>query len=229
MKYILYFLILISTLIWGNLVGQNVSRFQNCEIEAQVVAGKLAKMFSLNGLDSIDLVNKDIFNHCGVSEWSQRSYIVYKILKGLNADNEIVSYFENDFYQYYIRRLESSQAINFGYIYNEYKFYYGYLPLRHALDSAIFKSSANLLIDRKLSKDEELMCVLFSGDIERFEATINNYDNKESKIKQYFLKRKREEGEYSIGYNLQTSVVKPFGNQKVFNYSPEIGFSSQAH
>ena len=146
-----------------------------------ILSGKL----KTNNLDTFNLIVNSWIKSCGKSECSQRLIILQAIINNEKSIDLIREYFENNFHYVFSNRIKDSKRSNYGYLYADNKSYFGFVPLRHTIDSITMNKSKELIESRNLSADEKLMCILFTGDIERYEKEIKKSEYKNSYIKNY--------------------------------------------
>jgi hypothetical protein len=222
--------ILFST-VWINLCGQTVyssDEIVDCELLTLRTVNKLSDDFSYYQLDSLDLVINDWINQCGISECTQRLIILKNIMEGKPSAASIQTYFENYFHRILRNRIRDSRRIDYGYAYTGSKAYFGFVPLRHKIDSIVMEESVNLINTNSLNPDEKLICIIFSGDIEGFDKEIKKPEYNDGIIKQYMLEKIRDNGNGWLTYTLYTGFYKPLSSSDIFAYSPIVGvtFSS---
>ncbi len=214
-------------IIWIYSLGQSKDsvKIPNCEVLTLNTVNQLSRKLEFEQLDSFDIIMNDWVNSCSVSECTQRLIIIKDILKNEDTKGSIRTYFENEFHRVYKHRLEDAKKINYGYIYSEHKAYYGYVPLRHTIDSTVRSISTDLLETDHLSPDEQLICILFSGDIEKFDQEIRRREYNESYIKQKLLRNIRKNRNSRFAFTAYTGVYKPISSTDVFAYSPMFGMT----
>ena len=190
-------------IIWINLYGQieGSKQVTDCEVLTLNVVNQLSDKLESNQLDSFDIIIADWINSCSISECTQRLIILKKILDNEESINSIKKYFENELHLVLKYRIEDSKKINHGYIYSASKAYYGYVPLNHPIDSIVEIISIDLLKSTRLTPDEKLICIMFSGDTEKFEREIKSHEYNESFIKKYLLKNYRDNNNSWFNYS----------------------------
>ncbi len=213
------------------LFGQNDSirnllntprKIVDCEVVSLNAIDLLYNYLQNKTLDSMDIVTKEWISMCGLSECTQRIIILKTIMEGKNSNEAIKVYFENGFQYSFINRLYDSRRVNYGYYYSNYKAYYGYVSLRHPIDSLIADRSAEMLNKATLSLDEKMMCILFCGDIDLFELEYKKNDG--SYIHNFYEDKKSEYKKQSTGFTFTTGIHSPIGKEKVFGPNPFLGF-----
>ena len=218
--------ILIFVVIWINSFGQNNrNEIPDCEVLTLNVVNQLSEKLEKNQLDSFDIIINNWIKACSTSECTQRLIILKNIMDNEKSINSIRTYFEHDFHYLFKNRIKDSKRIDYGYIYYANKAYYGYVPLRHSIDSIVQKISLDLLKKERLTSDERLICIMFSGDTERFEKEIKSHKYKESFIKQYLFDNHRDNLNRWLSYTIYSGVFRPISTNDVFTYSPMIGLT----
>jgi len=214
-------------IIWINLYGQieGSKQVTDCEVLTLNVVNQLSDKLESNQLDSFDIIIADWINSCSISECTQRLIILKKILDNEESINSIKKYFENELHLVLKYRIEDSKKINHGYIYSASKAYYGYVPLNHPIDSIVEIISIDLLKSTRLTPDEKLICIMFSGDTEKFEREIKSHEYNESFIKKYLLKNYRDNNNSWLAYTIYTGVYRPISSNDIFTYSPMFGLT----
>lgn len=214
--------------IWPGAFAQShdsLATVQDCEKLALKTITELTSLFNQNQIDSFDSVTNDLIKHCGISECTQRLVILRNIIDSKPTSASIQLYFENNFHYMYLNRMHASKMINFGYRYSAAKEYYGYIPLRHAIDSVVIKAALNLLESKSLDPDEKLICILFSDNPEGFENEMKKQEYDSSYIKQLLNQREREYSNIWGAYTIYAGMFRPLGSNDVFTLSPMIGVS----
>jgi len=223
MRIILTFISISLWLCSFGLIQESSDDIPNCEQLTFKTVNKLADSFKNNQLDSFDILINNWIKDCGISEYTQRLIILKNINDKKTSAASIQTYFENNF-QYVLRnRMYYSKKINYGYIYSDNKAYYGYVPLRHAIDSIMIEISMNLLKRNNLSPDEKLICIMFSSGIDFFNKEIKKQTYNESYIKKHLLKNYRDDGNNLITSTFYTGMFRPININDIFSISPMLG------
>lgn len=196
-----------------------------CELVSINAADIIAKKMELHEYDSVGIVIKALTILCGTTEWSQRALIINTILSKQDATEAIETYFEDDFHFVLRNRLNDSKRPDFGYIYSRNPSYFGYLPLRHPIDSITSKIASILLFSAKLNTNEKQICYLFSGDIEQFDKELYKRKNRSSFISNHIITENFNYRNHYLAFNVYTGVYKPLGSSKVFSTDPIIGLT----
>lgn len=197
----------------------------DCEALTLTTVNQLAKDFSQNRFRSFDEITTDWIQHCGISECAQRLIILNNIIERKPSQASIQVYFENNFQDVFWDRVHYAKRIDFGYVYSGGKLYFGYVPLRHPLDSLVAAASNLLIKTQVLEPDEKLVCLLFSGDIEGYEKEIEKTEYDSGFIKPYLLKKLRANYDGGMGFTLYTGVYRPLSKNDVFSNSPMVGLT----
>lgn len=160
---------------------------------------------------------------CGMSEVSLRMSILASIVKHEPIDEDLKVYFDNGFHNRTIQRINMSSEPDYGYIYHSNQSRYGYVPLRHRIDSISGKVAEALLASRDLSEDEKAVCALFAGDVMTFYEQ-NSSASKQSYVGSHWRDVERMEARRRPGLVISTGQYVPFGNRNVLSSSPTFGF-----
>lgn len=227
-RYMRIILAILFLTIWNYSFGQNIKSTEeivDCELLTLKTINKLSSDFKLNQLDSFDLIINDWIKQCGISECTQRLIILKNIKDKKASDASIQVYFENNFHRVLRNRIEDSKRINFGYIYSDSKAYFGFVPLRHQIDSIVVEESIKLLKTNTLNPDEKLICIMFSGDIEGFDKEIKKHEYNEGYIKQYLLKDYRDNNNRWLAFSIYTGFYRPISTNDIFSNSPMFGLT----
>ncbi|MEN8929453.1 MAG: hypothetical protein ABF242_03150 [Flavobacteriales bacterium] len=197
----------------------------DCEILSLSAANNLADKIRSKRLDSADEVINEWTNICSVSECTQRIIILNNILQKRETITEIREYFDNKFHIVLKYRINDAKKLNHGYIYNDSKSYFGFIPLRHKIDSVVQEEARKLLLKADLTLDERLICTLFMGETDKFEKDIRRNKYKDSYIKQDLVKKIRTRTNSWIATTFYTGIHSPISSPSVFGASPMFGFS----
>lgn len=211
-----------------SLYGQNKNssyEITDCELLTHKTIDKLTIELENHQFASFDTILSEWIKQCGISECTQRLIVLENIINDNSSMASIQKYLENDLLQVFRNRIEYSKRINFGYIYSDSKAYYGYVPLRHKIDSVIMKESLYLLKTKRLNLDEKLICILFSGNIEEFDDEIKKNEYNKSFIKQYLKKVYRDINNRWLSYTIYLGVFTPIKSNDIFSTSPMFGLT----
>jgi len=231
MKITVTFLFL---LFWITSFGQNnnlINQLQaprkitDCEVITLNAVDKLYGYMRTNKFDSVDYILNEWVKLCGTSEIVQRISILTTILRNQTALELVKKYIQSDYHYTQRARILNSRKDNFGYIYTGEKYYFGYVPLRHPIDSVIMYKSEEILRSKTLTPDEKLICTLFSGNLEEFDRLMKEPEYKDTFIKNYFKNRIQTYHNSWLGYIVYSGVYTPIGVNRVFNNSPYLGMT----
>ncbi len=214
--------------IWISLFGQpnsSSTEIPDCEGLTIKTINRLTEDFKNASLDSFDLVINEWVKQCGVSECTQRLIILKNIMENKPSLESIQTYYENSLQFSFTYRIESSRKINYGYIYSDSKAYFGYVPLRHPIDSIVMEKSRSLLEKNTLTPDERLICILFSGDIEGLEKEIKKREYNQTFTKQHLLSNYRNNSNRWLAFTLYSGIFRPISTNDVFSLSPMLGLT----
>ena len=217
---------LLFSLLYAGLFGQTIGYSDDlvhCEPLTMKTINQLSEAFQTNQLNSFDSIVNNWTKHCGISECTQRIIIIKNIKDHKPSDASILLYLENDFHTMFNDRYNSANKIDYGYIYEANKAYFGFVPLRHKIDSVLTEECKRLLLSDSLTTDEKIMCYIFSGDYESYKKLIKKTARHESVIKDYFLIKYREDRNAWLGYSLYTGIHIPVGSYNLFPASACFG------
>ena len=159
---------------------------------------------------------------CGKTEPLLRLKIINQIMKGVNSDSLITVYF--DIYSNILfNRIADSKELDYGRIYEGNQNYYGYIPLRSNFDNLIIDLATELIPKDYLSKNEKLICMLFSFDTEKYNKSIKKKEFSETEIVQ--LSKKQKAYYYDpFSYKLMLGGWMPINDpNSTFGLNPQLG------
>lgn len=194
-----------------------------CSYSALKIADDLALKFTNREYISISNLIDTWESNCGRNEINQRSNIIYTISQGRSADALIMDYINEDFHYVFKYRMENSGYSDYDYIFEDYRTYYNFIPLRHDLDSVLMLQSRELSTSKSLSADEQLILILFSGEVKKFERKSKKNDFQKGYIPGYLAKDIRQLGDSELGVQLYAGKYTPLSENLVFGLSPLIG------
>lgn len=226
-------LLLFSIGISLHLIGQDQMPARNqqaydCERITGEAIGKLVNSLSADDLDGLDNELSHWTKQCGITECSQRLAILRDMLENRSSEKTIQDYFINGFESQFRDRVESSQDANYDYIYFQDKSRFGYVPLNHPIDSIVLRKSLDLLNNPRLTSDERLVCLMFTGDFAAFYGKIDGDEYKSGFIPGYLSQDRHEDAKDRGAIVLYSGIYRPIGIRRIFGTSPIIGvaFSS---
>lgn len=218
-------ILFLTTWITGYGQTAHSNEIKDCEYLTIKTIDRLSEDLKQNRLDSFDLFINDWINQCGIAECTQRLIILKNIKDKKPLEASIQVYLENNFHRVLKNRIEDAKRINFGYIYSNSKAYFGFIPLRHQIDSIIAEESIKLLKYNTLNPDEKLMCIMFSGNVEGFDKEIKKSEYNASYIKQLLTKNYREKSNKWIAYTFYSGMFRPLRSNDIFSNSPMVGLT----
>lgn len=195
-----------------------------CKQTSVSLADELATKFIIQDFKAVNKLIETWENNCGRNEINQRSRIIQTIIEGRNADDIIKDYINSDFHYVFKYRMENSVYDDYQYIFEDYWTYYNYVPLRHDLDSALILHSVELSKSSTLSADEQLILILFSGDVKGFDRKSKKDKYQTGYIPGFIAKDKRQMAAKEIGVQLYSGMYTPLSENGVFGVNPTIGF-----
>lgn len=225
MKFKFLFIILTLHL---HIYGQDY-KVQNglpdCEQLTFISISKVMNDISFSNSDSLNTIMLTWVAQCGVSELVQRIMILRAIGDQKSSESLIATYFENEFHNVIKNRILDSKKINYGYIYSDAKAYFGFVPLRHPIDTILAEVAKNLLKEKNLAPDEKLVCLLFSLDTENYVNELNKKEYKNGFIKKYLQSEIRNSNNNWLGINFYTGMFRPIRSDNIFFNSPMFGLT----
>lgn len=218
-------------LFWNGSFGQTkepLPSISDCEILTSIALNRLEHAYLNNTLDATESILNEWIRPCGITEFTQRFVILKNIMNNKPALTDIHTYFDNGLQYVFSNRIEDSKRIDFGYIYTNSKAYYGYVPLRHPMDSISIALSLQALKTKVLTADEKLICILFSGELDTFREEMKKNEYRKSYIKETELKKFRDYANNGLAYVLYAGYFTSIRTDNIFSYSPMVGliFSS---
>ena len=232
MKQLLTFLTFISSItLFGQddellrLLFAGKNNINDCEIVVPDIMNKIAAKFNSNDTAGIDSLANILVTHCGKSEGAMRVLIFNAILNQKPFNENVKTYFEHDFQDVFENRTIDSKDPLFETCYNDNVEYYGYLPLRHPIDSVITKKSKELLQAGNISGDAKLMCVLFANNNTAFNREVRKYEYvyANTEIRDIRREKQREYGREYISAIISSGIYGPLGTMnRIFGFNPTI-------
>lgn len=199
----------------------------NCELITLNSVDFIAAKMKDSNYQAVDRVVKKWITVCGSSEVSKRIEIINAIARQKSTEKLIQDYIDYNYEYNFIKRIEASKEVNFGYIYTNNMYYFDYVPLRHLIDSVLSKKSFELLKKTTLNQDEELLCLLFSGQIDLYKTKLKK-TNLESLIKKETIRKRKQIRsrylDYYGGIYFYSGMYVPLGKKKVFTNDMMFGF-----
>ncbi|HHT52912.1 MAG TPA: hypothetical protein GX007_07035 [Bacteroidales bacterium] len=165
---------------------------------------------------------------CGYHEPTLRTLMMYELIHQQPVDWAVSSYFDMGYYEQFYNRMQDAQESDYYNYYDINKTYYGYLPLRSPLDSILQKNAEELLETSQYQQDEELILMLFSGDIDLFESKSIKRKYRKSTIGRYMRNEFRKERDQYPGFLVGLGLMRQIGIAPQVGYAQtvRIGFSS---
>jgi hypothetical protein len=195
----------------------------DCESVSWNAADLIIKRFNPSQLNSINDIIKEWMSTCGDSEVAYRMIILESLVRGELAMDQLRQYFEKDLHYVLKNRIQDSNQGDFGYVYTSHKEYYGFIPLRHSIDSLTEATAKQLLQAGNLSREEELVCKLFSWNVDAFTQALEDNQYNETFIKSTLKKRVRDYAKNSPAFILYTGIYNSIGTEHVFSQRPTFG------
>jgi len=221
-------ILLLCTILSINLNSQENFKTEDtydCDQLIKKHLDQLTEELSLRNFTKVDSILHLWESNCGSNETSQRLKITSNINQKKCIENDLKIYLENGFVSQYLYRINTSRKIDYGFRYSDNKSYFGYIPLRHHIDSLVQKISQNNLKNYSLSKDEQLISLLFSENIEEFKSAVKRNENRSTLIALYLQKGYSEYFMSVINFNVYLGVFSPLSKNDIFSKSPMLGLS----
>jgi hypothetical protein len=229
MKNLIICLVYITAGFNNSSVAQNVKTIDfsfDCEKEVKKLIDIPFDFETKIGLDSISLQLSKLKFNCGETEFSSRFNILLKISQKINVDSEIIQYYTNEFDSKYRYRLDASKSVDFGFRYAGNEGYFGFLPLKHPLDSLLIQTAKELLLSQPdISKDEKLICLLFSGNLDNYYKELKRNKSQDRKTPNSKINFPYDDPRYNVHFTLYVGSYTNIGKNKFFGTNPVIGIS----
>lgn len=191
----------------------------NCETISSNLEVHIAHIYKT---DSITQFIEFWETSCGESEPLMRLKIINYIKNKINSDSLISVYFKN-YSDILFNRISDSKELDYGKIYTENKEYYSHIPLHGYFDNLILELAESLIAEGNISKNEELICTLFSFDYEQYHKKLNKKEYKETEIAKINYERLLYYSE-PFTYSLMVGSWIPLNDTKnIFGITPQLG------
>lgn len=195
----------------------------NCATLSLMAADEIADGLVLRDFVQIDSAIAMVTGSCGTSEVTIRMKILTKIMKHEDTSDDIRFYFDNQYFGRTRERILDSRLPDYGYHYAGREAWYGYVPLHHEVDTIAAGIARELSGLSRLTKDERLLCVLFSGDVEQFDAEWKSKETRDWYARTYWKKTREENGRNCGTLVFYSGIYSPIGEKKVFGNNPMFG------
>ena len=230
MKSLFTFLFFISSIaLFGQddallkLIATGKDDIRDCEVIVPEIMNKISEKLKTNEVNAVDSLINVLLAYCGRSEGVQRSLIFNAILKREASLEDIKTYFKHDFQDVFEYRRTDSKDPLFETLYKDNIEYYGYLPLRHSIDSVIADKAKELLQTENLSGDEKLMCILFSEGNKSFNKEVSKPENKDTESRSIRREKQRAEARHYPSAIISAGMYGTLGSEnRVFGYNPIV-------
>lgn len=236
---------------------------QETDLKKELFAKREITDCKATALNAVDMAGEKLNNHsfdtlraildlwtdtCGVTECAQRLIVMNAILQNQPSLEAIETYYRNDFYLVLKNRIIDSKSPDYQLVYEDNQLYFGYVPLRHSIDSIVEYHARKLLKTKSLTLDEELICTLFSGNAEKFDQTLKEIDEEkkaqvpvkadtilvENISDNQQISAKQQERDFSnwrfsdeITFGVYMGMYGPAGKgEQVIGYNPLIGLTA---
>ena len=187
------------------------------QITEKFISGKYSKIDSL--LNILDFF-------CGKCESTERVIIFNAILNKSLEKKNIDTYIKRQFINVLEYRKRDAKSANYLTEFNENKEYFGYLPLRHPIDSIITSKSKELLDNNLVSGDDKLFCILFAHNKREFSQELSKNEYKKSHVRAVTNEIKYQNSRNEHSFSIYLGGHSMIGNNnKIFGNNHYIGFS----
>lgn len=195
----------------------------NEKTECQIYTEYLSCKQNIVVNDSMQLFLSNWEQKCFKSEPLLRLKIIYQIQNDLEADSLILEYF-NNFETNMYDRIYDSRSKNYLEIFENNTDYYNYIPLKSKFDSVIIYAAENLLKTKELSSDEQLICLLFSHQIDKYEKSIHSKHYKNALIAKKVKEEKEKYKDEDLNFLVVAGAWIPLSENKIkMGVNPQIG------
>jgi hypothetical protein len=192
-----------------------------CEIVAYNSTRLIMMYYDNQEFDSALLVLNDWQTACGISEPVVRTRILLAISDNAFDEDIYDSTYVDDALNY-IQRMESKTPVEF---YNNYKSYFGYVPIRGEYDY-FMQSLADTLLSRGFDTPLELLLCQFYANIVVNPFAVIQTDTiyNSTEIKKYYYHRAEKcFSGMETNFNFFTGAWIPTGNASMLGVHPLIG------
>jgi hypothetical protein len=198
----------------------------DCQTLSLNAAAVIADGFLKYNMDEVDKAVATVAASCGISEVTMRAKILSKIVRRKSVNDEIRMFYTEEYYRKTESRITTSKSADYGYHYTGRESYYGFVPLGHRVDSIMGNVAIELMAVRSLTDDERLMCILFSGDVEKFEKEWKkSLKHPDMYAGTYRKEMIRSHDRTSCAMVLSSGFYSPVGSRKVIGTNPSFGIS----
>jgi hypothetical protein len=209
------------------LIGQNLEErlsvaVVNCET-VSVNAQNLMATYSIEDVDSIKQVLKFWRSKCGDSEVISRVEVLMDLYYNRFRYEDHRDYFRYRLSRF-LNRVDNAGLPNSDEVFESNRSYFNYVKINGVFDQwtrdiaqQIQKESSNQNLDAYLAT------ILFTFDLETFEAEMQNQDNRASDLVKDYLSKYDYSRPYQVSIYLGARI--PLVNQRIhFHESPQLGF-----
>ena len=137
------------------------------------------------------------------SEVTLRISILAKVLRRQDASSEIYSYYDNGYHERTRERIFNLQF--------------------DKSDTVTMEIARDNMYLTRLTKDERLLLILFSGDVDRFDKEWKSGEFKDSYASNYLLNETQKKVRHRGAVVLYSGVYYPIGDNDVFGPNPSFG------
>lgn len=161
--------IVVLTLFWG-ITAQSFAQQNRCEDLMSESIATISQLLERNDFVRLDSVLQMMQERCSDNEVLQRVGILSMIIQKKPSEKAITSYITNAYDELLIKRLDDAAHSDYTSIYTRNRAVFGYVPLRHAIDSLVHVKSVALLNTSTyhLSATETSMLLLYTDHVDAY-------------------------------------------------------------
>ena len=197
---------------------------KNCEVIAYN-SQELITQFKVNQIDSINPILKIWENYCGETEPILRIKILMAISLGLYRDSVHDDYIKEYISKYKYRKAVSEES-KYAEIYEGQKGYFDYVSPGGLLDNWTKQTALDLIMIQKKNTSEYLFCLLFGGEIEAFDKSLNSKEYENNYVSQTLVEKRYHTWNRGITFTLLSGVWVPLSKlSETFKPSPQFGLA----
>ena len=199
----------------------------DCEIMTLEIMNQIAEKFILRNYAEVDSLLNYLDFFCGKNETIERTIIFNTIVNNKQLEKKNIEFYLNNRYPTVLEhRKKDANLSKYELLYENYKDFYDYLPLRHPIDSIISTQSKELLNNDNISLDEKLFAILFANGNKEFSKAISKNEYKKSHTRAIINETKLQKSRNEPSFTLYTGVHSMIGNEnRIFGNNIYVGAS----
>ena len=198
----------------------------DCETMTLNIMNEIADIFISDNYENADSLINILDFFCGKNESIERVIIFSAILNNRLEKKNIETYLTKNYANVYEYRKIDAKSADYSTHYEENIEYYGYLPLRHPIDSIIMMKSKELLDKDLVSNDDKLFCILFAYGQREFKRSLSNNEFKNSHSRATINEKRYQNSRKAPSLIIFSGVHTMLGNKnRVFGNNHYVGFS----